>query len=242
MGIKLIRKKRRNITLSLAYRIGRLIPLSSQKKLKLFLDLSWIFSRLAHEQLFKTDISLKTDNEKDLLLSFIAQDSTVLDLGCGEGYVIKRLLNRTKNITGIDYDENSLEVAKSNLRETGVTLIFDNILNYVKNNPGIKFDYVVLSHVLEHIDEPQLFLNSLKAISRYFYIEVPDFESTHLNLYRQKIDTDLVYSDADHVSEFDRNELEDIITQCNLQIIKSEFRFGVMKFWCENDKSHYKLG
>jgi SAM-dependent methyltransferase len=169
-----------------------------------------------------------------MLLSFVAPDSTVLDLGCGKGYIIGRLLSKTRNITGIDYDKQSLEFAKKELEGTGVTVVYDNVFNYLRDNTSVKFNYVILPHVLEHIDDPQLFLKALKDISTYFYIEVPDFEATHLNLYRQKIDTDLIYTDADHVSEFDRHELQELIGQCDLQIIKSEFRFGVMKFWCKN--------
>jgi hypothetical protein len=43
--------------LSLVYRVGKLFPLTPRRKFKLFLDLSWIFSRLAHEQIFNTDIT-----------------------------------------------------------------------------------------------------------------------------------------------------------------------------------------
>jgi hypothetical protein len=42
----------------------------------------------------------------------------------------------------------------------------------------------------------------------------------------------MLYTDADHVSEFDRNEIGQMIVASNLKILSSEFRFGVMKFWC----------
>jgi SAM-dependent methyltransferase len=232
MGLKLQRKKKRNFKLSLAYRLGKLIPVSSEKKLKLFLDLSWIFSRLAHEQIFNTNL---TPDEPgiDLFSSFINTDSSVLDIGCGKGHMITRIIHKTKNIVGVDYDKLSIEAARKCISEPEVTLLHDDVFNYLKKNPGVKFDYVILSHVLEHIDEPQIFLNSIIERARYFYIEVPDFEASHLNLYRQLVGTDLIYTDADHVSEFDRKELEKIISECGLQVIHSQFRCGVMSYWCE---------
>ncbi|ETW91962.1 MAG: hypothetical protein ETSY2_55150, partial [Candidatus Entotheonella gemina] len=111
-------------------------------------------------------------------------------------------------------------------------LICDDVLNFLRTSADQSFDVVVLSHVLEHLDNPQAFLSTLSQISKYFYIEVPDFESSHLNLYRSMIKTDLNYTDNDHVSEFDRRELADIIKQAGLAIEICEFSFGVMRYWC----------
>jgi hypothetical protein len=36
------------------------------------------------------------------------------------------------------------------------------------------------------------------------------------------------------VWEFDRQELFEILKKCNLKIIDCEFRFGVIKIWCES--------
>ena len=100
-----------------------------------------------------------------------------------------------------------------------------------------RFDIIILSHILEHIEEPQAFLSSLSGKARFFYIEVPDFEATHLNMYRQAVGTDLIYTDRDHVSEFDREEMEEIIHVSQLTIVETEFHFGVMKYWCSSLKN-----
>lgn len=50
MGLKLKRNKKRNWLLSILYKINASwFFLTSEKKLRLYLDLAWIFSRLAHE-------------------------------------------------------------------------------------------------------------------------------------------------------------------------------------------------
>jgi SAM-dependent methyltransferase len=237
MGLKLPRRKKRNLKLSLAYRVVRWTPLSPRKKLKLLLDLSWIFSRLAHEQTFKTDVRPAQDEEEDILMSGVPANASVLDIGCGKGYVVEMMLNRTGNITGIDYDRNSLEEARKRVANSSVIWICNDVFNYLKENTDTRFDCIILSHVLEHIEEPGRFLKALTDKARHFYIEVPDFESNHLNLFRKSIGTDLVYTDADHVSEFDRKELEAIFLECGLRIVRSEFRFGVMKYWCESTLS-----
>jgi 2-polyprenyl-3-methyl-5-hydroxy-6-metoxy-1,4-benzoquinol methylase len=238
MGLKLPRRKKRNLKLSLAYRLVRWTPLSPRRKLKLLLDLSWIFSRLAHEQTFKTDVRpAQEEEEEDILLSGIPPNASVLDIGCGKGYVIETMLTKTVNITGIDFDGNSLEEAKKRAGNSSVSWICDDVFNYLNANADIRFDCIILSHVLEHIEEPGGFLKGLTDRAMHFYVEVPDFESNHLNLFRKSIGTDLVYTDSDHVSEFDRKELEAMFQECGLRIVRSEFRFGVLKYWCESTLS-----
>jgi SAM-dependent methyltransferase len=236
MGLKLTRKKNRNFKLSIAYRLSKLIPLNPTGRLKLFLDLSWIFSRLAHEQVFRANAHFKIDDKRDFLVSFVDANANVLDVGCGSGHVIMRLLTKTENIVGVDYDAKAIEIARQRIADKNVVLFCDDVFNYLKNNPTAKFDFVILSHVLEHIDDPGHFLSSIRKFARYIYIELPDFEANHLNAVRKIVGTDLVYTDADHVFEFDRNELSSLVSESGLTIIKTEFISGVMKFWCQTNE------
>jgi len=231
--MKFDRKKKRNLMLSFAYLINRLFQVSAKWRLKLYLDLAWIFSRLAHEQFFNTSFKIEGDIEEDFLLKKINSNDKILDVGCGKGRVIESLIPITNNITGVDFDESAIIIAEKIIKED-IVLICDDIFNYLNKNINEKFDVIILSHVLEHIDDPSSFLKTLTTRSKFLYIEVPDLECTHLNVYRQLVNTDLIYSDADHVYEFNRNELEKIIKSVGFEVISSEFRFGVMKYWCQS--------
>ena len=67
-------------------------------------------------------------------------------------------------------------------------------------------------------DNPSEFLKSVSGSFKRIYIEVPDFESTPLNLVRVDVGSKLIYTDEDHVTEFDRVELERIIAMSGLTI------------------------
>jgi SAM-dependent methyltransferase len=235
MGVKMNRKKEQNLKLSLLYRITKMIPINSNKKLKIFLDLAWIFNRLAHEETFKSSYKISTKKEDEFLLRYIEKDYRIIDIGCGNGDVIDKIIKKAtaKNIIGIDYNQASINRIKEKYGDT-IKLVCDDLFNYLGNNKEISFDVVILSHILEHLENPSDFLNKISKTSKYFYIEVPDFQTNHLNLYREKINTDLIYTDIDHVTEFDRNELETIISNANLKIIERDYIFGVMKYWCES--------
>lgn len=89
---------------------------------------------------------------------------SVLDLGCGEGKLIRRLLaDRTfEHITGMDVSHRSLEVAASRLRLDGmpehrrrrIQLIQGSLLYRDKRLAG--FDAAALVEVIEHLDAPRL--------------------------------------------------------------------------------------
>ena len=86
-----------------------------------------------------------------------------------------------------------------------------------------------------------LVYNSLKIYTRHnSYIEVPDFERHYLNQYRLDKNINLIYSDNDHVSEFDRLEIKGLLQSCGITIQKEEYRFGVQKLWCKIKKNETK--
>lgn len=234
--IKLERKKRRNILLSILNKLQKLIPLNPEKKLKLFLNLTWIFARLSHEQIFKTKILLIQNNENDFLINLIPKNSYVLDIGCGRGHIVNRLIDKTTNIIGIDNDKYSIEIAKKSILNTPIQFFCVDVFKYLKENEDKKFNVIILSHILEHLDNPNKFLFNLADKADYLYVEVPDIEATYLNIYRETLKVDLIYSDADHVTEFDRKSLEMIINEAGLFVLKAEFRYGVIKYWCSKNK------
>jgi len=238
MGIKLSRKKTKNLLLSIIYRMQKLLPLSNKTKLKLYLDLEWIFDRLSHEISFK----IYSPNEhpvrtfsKEFILSNINGNDIVLDLGCNLGDISFFISEKAKEVVGIDYNKNAIEIAKKRYIKNNLTFIYGEAFEFLNSN-NKKFDILILSHILEHLDNPQEFLLRFKDYFKFIYIEVPDFDKSYLNYYRKDLKLKLIYSDNDHVSEFDRDELKSLLRICHIDVIKEEYRFGVQKLWCSTNK------
>lgn len=231
--IKLPRLKKRNLLLIFAYKIEKIIPLRKKTKIRFFLDLAWIFSRLAHENIYKTDLKKPNELPNRILESNLSEDFIVLDLGCGDGAVSRFLYPNVKKVIGVDFSKPSIETAKALSNNTTIEFIHDDIFLYLEQNQK-QFDLIVLSHVVEHIDNPALLLKTLSNYTKYLYIEVPDIDSSHLNAYRIMLGSNLTYTDADHVFEFDRYSLQDIIEEAGYSIIESEYIYGNMRFWCSN--------
>ncbi len=86
-----------------------------------------------------------------LVYEGIAPDSTVLDIGCATGYFARELNKKTCRIWGMDSDRIALTQAKKYCRKT-----FFCDLEKIKSIPfGMKFDYILLLDVIEHLHSPE---------------------------------------------------------------------------------------
>jgi len=235
MGVKLSRQKPKNALNSIIYRLSKLPILSNEKKLRLFLNLEWLFDRLAHETAYKY---YNPSNHPARIYSYaymlehIKSTDAVLDLGCNLGDISFRIAEKAKKVVGIDYAPKAIEIAKSRYSRENLSFHCAEAYDFLKSNDE-KFDVLILSHILEHLDDPKDFLMKFKDFFQYVYIEVPDFERYYLNLYRKDLNTPIIYTDDDHISEFDRREIKTLLQECNIQILDSEFIYGVQKFWCK---------
>tara|TARA_B110000971_G_C20036236_1_gene514395 strand:+ start:196 stop:906 length:711 start_codon:yes stop_codon:yes gene_type:complete len=235
MGVKLKRLKRRNLLLSIIYRLSNLVFSNSKNRLKLFTDLEWIFNRLSHEESFK----YYSDENHPLrvfsinyILNKIKSKDIVIDIGCKYGEIANNLAVKAQKVIAIDYDSRAIEIAKRKFQKFNLEFVCEDAYEYLgKQNEH--YDVLILSHLLEHLDEPEKFLNNFKQFFKRIYIELPDFDNSYLNHYRKDIKAELIYSDSDHIYEFDRAELTRLIEDCGLKITSSEYRFGVQRVWCE---------
>ena len=95
---------------------------------------------------------------------FFGKNITLLDAGCGEGFVteqIKKCFPKW-NITGVDGAEEAVLFARKHVK--GVCFEVGNL--YSLDFPDCTFDIVICSEVLEHLDDPEQALRELNRISK----------------------------------------------------------------------------
>lgn len=101
----------------------------------------------------------------------------VLDVGCGEGSILKELGIR-KPHTSLVGVEPGYEFAKF-AREHAGCVVYSSLAE-LANSGEPAFDLIVVNHVLEHVENPVSFLLSLKKIlskEGRIYLDVPDVSS-----------------------------------------------------------------
>ena len=227
--MRFARAKPRNLLASLFYRLDRILPLSRQRKVRLYLDLEWIFQRFVFEQAHDLyPAGAFPVRRSAFLLDAIRPGERVLDLGCANGEITALIAARGADVVGIDHDP--ALIAQARAANPAVRFEQGEARAYLAGAP--RFDTLVLSHCLEHLDDPQDFLRGFAGQFARIYIEVPDFEATHLNQIRIDQGSDLLYMDSDHVSEFTRDELKALCHAAGLAVEAEEYRFGVIRLWC----------
>ena len=106
---------------------------------------------------------------KDLLLisSWIKPNTKVLDLGCGDGELLK-ILKQDKNISGYGID-NDIKNIKLSLKNN-VNVLQMDLDKGLKGFELASFDYVVLAQSLQVIKNPKELLNQMLRIGKEIII------------------------------------------------------------------------
>lgn len=98
---------------------------------------------------------------------------TILEIGSGDGSILKRLsdLQFGDRLYTIEISKTAVEIiCRRNIKSLAECKLFNG-----SNIPyeDSKFDLVILSHVLEHIEYPRKMLYEAARVSKYVFIEVP---------------------------------------------------------------------
>ena len=85
----------------------------------------------------------------------------ILDIGCGGGLVSESLSKLGAVVTGIDFVENNIKVAKQHSAELGLKIDY-KVADIEKIKLKKNFDVIVAFEVLEHLNDWEKFLNKIK--------------------------------------------------------------------------------
>lgn len=202
------------------------------------------------EEIYRSDLELQAQwlrygaiekvNSVEIFLNRHAiKPITLLELGCGTGAVVGECQRRGlgAEFTAVDSSKEAIGYLKSHSQ--GIHCIEADI-----TDPTFKldtyFDVVVLSHVLEHIEEPLKFLQSLtkKVRFRHLVAEVPLeglLVSKLKNLFR-----DRTHNISGHVQFFTETTFQRLVFSASLEILDNRryvpiFSPDVIDFVCRKN-------
>ncbi len=110
--------------------------------------------------------------EFQIISELIENNKRVLDVGCGDGTLMKYLKDN-KNI-----DTRGLEISKINVQNCiakGLSVIEGNAESDLEQFPNSSFDYVILSQTLQAFYNPEKVINDLLRVSNKAIVTVPNF-------------------------------------------------------------------
>ena len=94
-----------------------------------------------------------------------------LDIGCGGGILSEKLKRLGAFVTGIDASQSSIEVAKDHAKKSRLNINYkcittSELLLLEKEKVLNKFDIVVASEVIEHVNNRKTFLSDISNLCR----------------------------------------------------------------------------
>ena len=99
----------------------------------------------------------------------LTPDTTVLEIGCGEGGNLKPFLDMGCSVTGVDYSKSKIDLARQFFQDhpfsDRISLIGDDIYNSSEQYNGC-FDLIYLRDVIEHIHDQDRFMQFVKPMLR----------------------------------------------------------------------------
>jgi len=110
--------------------------------------------------------------EFEIISELIENNTRVLDVGCGDGTLMKYLKDE-KNV-----DTRGLEISKNNVQNCtskGLSVIEGNAEKDLHQFPNLSFDFVVLSQTLQAFLDPENVISELLRIGKKAVVTIPNF-------------------------------------------------------------------
>jgi len=166
----------------------------------------------------------------DFFVSRIKSGTTVLDIGCGNGFLAYDIADKSgAQVTGIDLNHDNIDMARQRFSHDNVEFVCGDVL---KDLPTGQYDVVVLSNVIEHLPQRVVFLRKVQNVihpSRYL-IRVPLFERDWRVPLKQELGVEWRL-DSTHEIEYRQEEFFDEVNAAGLHLTHFEIRWS--EIWCE---------
>ncbi len=163
----------------------------------------------------------------DWFASRLKSDWDVLDIGCGNGALAFDIKSSCRSVIGIDINKKNIEKAKKAYARAGVSYA---CMDATKSEFKEKFDAIVLSNVLEHIEYrvdflKKIFANQDKKEPPILLLRVPMITRDWITLFKKEIGVEWRL-DHSHYTEYTKDQIFEEMKSAGLTVENYDIQFG----------------
>jgi SAM-dependent methyltransferase len=165
------------------------------------------------------------------------KDGFALDIGCGNGSFLSFLKHHGWKVQGVDFSKKAADTAKK-IFDIDVFVGEIDDLPF----PPRSFDYINMSHVLEHVTDPLETMKKVKSLLKNdgtVYIEVPNYQS-----YSRKISKQYWYAweTPRHLYTFSPENLKKLVEAAGFEVVKLDTKIHNLFAWDNTYKREEREG
>jgi SAM-dependent methyltransferase len=163
------------------------------------------------------------DLKKNLIQILGKNPKSIMDVGCRTGDFLMHFDEQVQR-EGVELAEDYASIAK----ERGLKIYIDFLENITFEK---KYDIVSCLAILEHLIEPQKFLNTINDLVKsqgILVIMIPSFECLKEKLLNVRNKRWHMYRPPEHLNFFSKHYLDEFMTKNSFDLVKREFTSGGM--------------
>ncbi len=116
----------------------------------------------------------------EIITNIIKKNAKVLDIGCGEGTLLKMLYDQ-KHCSGVGIEIDQHNAIKS--IEKGLSIIQGDLLEWLKNFADNEYDYVILNQTLQSTEKPDMVIDEMIRVGKKAVVSFPNFGYWRVRFY-----------------------------------------------------------
>ena len=152
----------------------------------------------------------------------VSPQDAVLDIGCGNGFLSYDIAGKAKSVTAVDLSPVNIKLAKRIFNKENIEYICGDACRIDLTD---KFDVIILSNVLEHIEDRHNFLLKIKNLADRFLVRVPLIDREWLTYYKRELGVEYRL-DATHRIEYTLATFQEELGRAGMQIETVSTQFG----------------
>lgn len=148
----------------------------------------------------------------------------VLDVGCAAGSLLNEFKSGQWETYGIEPTAGFASHARSLGHQIQVGYLDESTF------PGVQFDLITASHVLEHIHDPETFLTNVRSRLKedgYLFVEVPDILRPYGHIW-------FLFFSVNHVYHFNSFTLQGLLRNAGFFLVGSELADKGVRVLCHS--------
>lgn len=191
------------------------------------------FQRQTYNRSFQTGpfggavAELSCQTRAAFALRFARPFFRVLDMGCGDGTITKKVAEHVREITALDISEKAIEIALRFNMYPKIQYLNIPVEDYQPDKP---FNIVLMFEVVEHLYNPAAVFKKVYSLldkEGIVIISTPNFMrltrriklAPGIRHIRKTLGKDSWRINIDHIKEYTHTELKSLLCQCGFKII-----------------------